>query len=115
MCANAETGSPVKPGLRTVAESALVHTHGTVKVPQWRAKIASDMAHTPVLIKDSILLDNILAIPPDIALPSRPERKTCPFTDLAGANKMEEADVSALFVRCISLMNQGFRHLIYLL
>ena len=108
MGANAETGSPVNVGVRTVATSGLVHKHGTVKLKQWRAKIASDMAHTPVLIKDSVLLDNILALPPGIS--SRPERKTCPFTDLAGANEMEEANVSALFVRCISLMNQGFRY-----
>ena len=104
---DANTSTPVTAGTRTVVTTGLVHDRGKPKLKQLRAKIASDMSHTPVLIKDAVLLDQILALPPGI--PSRPERKTCPFTDLAGANKMEEAEVSALFVRLISIMNTTFR------
>ena len=99
--------TPVNVGTRTVVTTGLVHDCGQPKLEQLRAKIASDMSHTPVLIEDAVLLDQILALPPGIL--SRPERKTCPFTDLAGANGMEEAQVSALFVGCISFMNQGLR------
>ena len=71
----------------------------------YRAKIAADMPQTSVLIEDSVLLDHILALPPNIPLLRRStERKKSPFADLEHADgTMPEAQVSALFVRVISM------------
>ena len=94
--------TPVAQHAQTLLESSLALNDKTPRIKQYRARIAGDMVRTPVLIEDSVVLDHILALPPDIPLPNRStERKKSPFTDLEGANGMEEADVSALFV-CVT-------------
>ena len=91
---------------QTLIESSLAVNDDKPKLKEYRTRIAADMSRTPVLIEDSVVLDHILALPPDIPLPGRStERKKSPFTDLKGATDINEADVSALFVRVILMFS----------
>ena len=100
------TWTPVAQHAQTLIESSLAVNDDKPRLKEYRARIAADMSRTPVLIEDSVVLDHILALPPDISLPGRStERKKSPFIDLKGANDINEADVSALFVRVILMFS----------
>ena len=95
----AHTVSPIAHGKHNcIVASGLPDTNKKGRLQQYRAKIAADMAHTPVLIEDAVVLDQILALPPSVTLPEKRERQTCPFAELEHAKDMKEAEVSALFV-----------------
>ena len=96
--------TPLGKNVRTFHAQSLQANDRHFNISQYRARIADDMSHTPVLLDVDYLLDEVLAFPSHIpaAATVMPKLTKSPFSpglDEAGQTTTTEKEVSAGMVR----------------
>ena len=90
--------TPYSNGSRTRVGQSLGGEFGRQKLPQCRVNFVADMAHSAVLTEKEEFCNDFFPSPPPLKSTQKPRFTSNPFSALAGANSMLEADVRSKFV-----------------